>query len=245
MNNNDLFEDIYYDTILSNSGINEMSFLVSNSVKNILNNIPIVTKKEFIERVEPGDIITAFKPRSVIKKSNKTKVTSKIMASIQTSPYTSSKMVFNKKYVIGYGVTDLKMSQVDEVRLYPVKNIVSERQELCLIKISDATKDQKRKAASYMKSKLGLEYNKSDVLKSVWDRFFNRKIFPFFKDETLDPEVIKEMQRPLFCSSIIALAYIVAGYKKGFNNKHPYDTWPKDFILDDNTEKVCKVEYGY
>ena len=83
------------------------------------------------------------------------------------------------------------------------------------------------------------------LLKSVWDRFFNRKLGSFFKDKPLEPKEMKKMQTPLFCSTIIAVAYKVAGYDKKFNGKYIYDVWPKDFVLDNSTQKVCRVDQSY
>jgi len=249
MNDNQLLKDIYYETISENPNLvnlDEMSYLVSSRAKDVLKNVPKVTKKEFISRVEKGDIILAFSPKKNIKKYMVAKIIAKLMASIQSSPYTSSKFVYDKEDAIGYGITveGDAATEPNKVRVYPIKNVLKERQELCLVRVN-ASKDQKSKSALYMKSKLGLGYSNSDLYKSVWNRFFDRKILPFFKDEPIDPKEIKNMQRLLFCSSIIALGYIVGGYKLGFNNKHPYDTWPIDFLVDENTEKICRVEYGY
>lgn len=81
------------------------------------------------------------------------------------------------------------------------------------------------------------------MLKSTWDRFTNRKFFPFFKDKILDAEQLKALQTPLFCSTLISLAYYVGGYKEKFNDVNHFDNWPRDFILDQNTEKVCRIDY--
>ena len=61
-------------------------------------------------------------------------------------------------------------------------------------------------------------------------------------EEELTPKELGELREPLFCSNIIAVAYRAAGYKKPFS-KVIYDTWPRDFIISPNTEKICRIEY--
>ncbi len=244
-----LFEDIYCETLLKNPqfiNLDEMSYFVSSRAKNILKSIPKVTKKEFYSRIEKGDIILAFSPKKIMKKYFTAIVFAKLMATIQSSPYTTSKFIYDKDNAIGYGITAEgdAATEPNQVRIYPNKNILKERQELSLIRVN-ATKQQKHKAAVYIKNKVGLGYNNSDLYKSIWNRFFDRKLLPFFKDEPLNPKAIIELQNKGLCISIIALAYTVGGYKHNFNNKHPYDVWPKDFLVDENTEKICRVEYGY
>lgn len=222
--------------------INEMSFFIAPSVKKILNDTLTVTKKTFVESALPGDIIVAFTANKTLKDHFVGALYSKLMATFQGSPYTTSKMVLDDGTVGGYGIK-LRESYLDNnVEKASLVSAVSARSELMLIRVK-ATDKQKQKAVNFIKSKMGLSYSDSDLFKSVWNRLTNRKLIHFFKDKTLDKKQISDIQTPLFCSTILALAYYSAGFKENFNDMHLYDTWPKDFILSENTEKICKVDY--
>jgi len=222
--------------------INEMAFFIAPSVKKILNDTLTVTKKTFIESTQPGDIIVAFTANKTLKDHFIGAMYSKLMATFQGSPYTTSKMVLDDETVGGYGIR-LRESYLDNnVEKLSLASAVSARSELMLIRVK-ASDTQKQKAVNFLKSKMGLSYSDSDLFKSVWNRLTNRKLIHFFKDKPLDKKQIADIQTPLFCSTIIAAAYYVAGFKEQFNDSHLYDTWPKDFILSDNTEKICKVDY--
>jgi len=224
--------------------LNEMSYYVSKNVKEKLNSIPLVTKKVFVEEARPGDIIVAFTANKALKGNFKAKVFAKLMASMQGSPYTSSKVVLDNGNVGGYGIV-VRPSYFDEniIEQFPLKQAVRARSEMCLIRVVNTTTAQRNKAQKYIQSKMGLGYSDLDMYKTIWNRMVNRKIFHFFKDRSLDKKQLNAIQGPLFCSTIISIAYLTAGYKTRFNGVHPYDVWPKDFILDQNTEKVCRIDY--
>lgn len=224
--------------------VNEMSYFVSGSVKQVLRRVEVVTKKELLSRVQIGDIMVSFTANKPLKNKFGAKQYGKILAAFQGSPYTSSKVILDKNYAAGYGITtNMKVPSDNKVEKVPIAQAIRARSEICLIRIntSDAIK---KKAMRWVNSRMGLAYAESDLLKTMWDRFTNRKFLPFFKKNNLDPEELKSLQHPLFCSTIISIAYFVAGYKEKFNGHHPYDVWPRDFILDDNTEKLCKIDYS-
>lgn len=224
--------------------INEMSYFVSPKIKSILNEIPIVEKDEFQENVEIGDIILAFSPKEVLNQRT-VRIITKTMATFQKSPYTTSKLALDNKTAIGYGIKLRDPNEADIVRKYPIKNLLEDREELCLLRVKEVNEKTKIKAAKFLVSKIGLNYNGSDLFKSIWEGFTRGKLFSFFKDEPLDSKELKNIQRPLFCSSIIALAYWFAGFKHRFNDRNPFTAWPKDFLLDEKTEKICRVEGQY
>lgn len=242
---NTLYETNLIDNYLYYN-INESAFFISSKIKNILDNTPKVTKKEFYSRVQTGDIIVGFSPKSVIKDYPLAKVISKIMASVQGSPYTTSKLVVDKDTAIGYGIRRLDKDEKNRILTYPIKKLVFDRQELCLIRIKDATNDQKEKAVDYMLKRIGVEYDGLSLYKTAWDRFFKmRLLFIFNEPAPEDNRVLRHLKTPLICSNIIAVAYRVAGYTRQFNRVKIFRVWPKDFLLDENTEKICRVEYSY
>jgi len=223
--------------------VNEMSYFVSGSVKQILKRVPSVTKKEMLSRVQVGDIMVSFTANKYIKNSFGKKQYGKILAAFQGSPYTSSKVIIDNNYAAGYGITtNMKVPSDNKVEKVPIKQAIRARSEICLIRLNTSNA-VKKKAMKWVNSKLGLGYAESDLLKTTWDRFTNRKFFPFFKDKDMDIDQLKALQTPLFCSTIISIGYYIGGYREKFNGHHPYDVWPRDFILDDNTEKVCKIDY--
>lgn len=222
--------------------VNEMSFYVSKNIQQVLDIIPRVTKKELILRSQPGDIMVAFTADKDLKDKFGASMFAKVLAAFQGSPYTSSKLVLDSNYVGGYGISTSGGNPDNVVEKVPIALAVRERSEVALIRVNTSLA-VKKKAVNWVKSKIGLSYADSDLLKSTWDRFTNRKFFPFFKDKTLDKEQLKALQTPLFCSTLISLAYYVGGYKQKFNNMNHFDNWPRDFILDENTEKVCRIDY--
>jgi len=224
--------------------ISELTFFTSPAVKKIINDVPVVHKQEFIDNMRKGDIIVAFTAKKQILRVNKKSLLfiSKIMASFQGSPYTSSKLVIDDKHVAGYGIKIIDKPEENKIYKLTYDEFVNDREEMMLIRLKDASKNQIDKACNFVRERVGLDYQSSDLLKTMWNRFTGRKLFPFLKDKTLQPEEISMIQEPLFCSNMISLAYRAAGYNNLFNNKNPWDVWPRDFIVDDRTEKIVRVD---
>ena len=222
--------------------IEEASYYISSTVKKILAVTPQVIKKDFLENAEPGDIIVSFTAKKTLKHAS-AKMTAKLMATIQGSPYTSCKMVLNNGMVGGYGVVIRETVTGSVIGKVPLKQAIRARAEMCLIRVPDATKKQRQGAVKYIMDRMGMGYANLDLYKTVWNRLTNRKVLPFLNDKETDPEQIESIKEPLFCSSLISVAYYATGYKKKFNNKHPYDAWPRDFLVSNDTEKICRIEY--
>ena len=235
MNINDLPEVILDEMLM------EMAFYISPTMKKILDNIPKVTRKEFINRAQPCDIIVAFSPKKSLS-SVPLKFLAKIVATFQGSPYTSSKVVLDKEDVGGYGIKSTKGLGDSKLQIVPIKQAMNDRVESCLIRLPDLTDGQKKKIISYIRKRKGMLYSSGDLFKTVWNRATNRKALNFMNDRSMDTKEIKKAFVPLFCSTIISTIFY-ALKKIKFNNSNPYDTWPKDFVLDDRTEKICKIDY--
>jgi hypothetical protein len=238
-----LREDILLDLILEGSiPVSEAAAFVTPGVKKQLKATPIVSKKELLDTAESGDILITFTPKRKISKSTFTNIKAKLMTLAQGSPFTSSKLVFNDNTIAGYdaaprtGVNVLQHSNID--------NFVNRWiQEAMLIRPIGRTEAHVKGVQSYFRKRFGLDYNKDQVMKSSWKRLF-KKLLPFLRKETeLTPKQLGEIREPLFCSNIIAVAYKAAGYRKPLS-KVLYDTWPRDFIISPNTEKICRIEYA-
>lgn len=242
----DLRYDIIYDLVCEGIlPISEVSFYTSPVIKKILSNVPIVTKKEFVENIQKGDIIVAFSAKKQIIKTKLAKFVAKLLASAQGSPYSSAKFAIDDNSVAGYGIQIIDRPEENKITKMNKRNFVTARSEMMLIRIPDLTDKQKTKAAAFIKKRIGLAYQGSDLLKTSWNRLIRRKFFHFLKDKPLDPSTINMIQEPLFCSNMITLALISGGYKERFNNKNPWDTWPRDFIISNKTSKICRIETSY
>jgi hypothetical protein len=238
----DLREEILLDLVLETDlPVSEMAMFVTPGVKRYLRETPKVSKKEFLEATQPGDIMVTFTPKRAIKKSLYTSFKAKMMTLFQASPYTSSKLVYDKNSVAGYDA-DPTVGK-NYLQKGNLQNFVNRWiQEAMLIRPVGTTPEQIRKVQAYFKKRFGLPYNSDQVMLSAWKRFY-KKVLPFLRqDDSPPPEKLQEMVEPLFCSNIIAVAYRAAGYNNKFG-KVLFDTWPRDFILSPHTQKICRIEY--
>ena len=125
----------------------------------------------------------------------------------------------------------------------PLKKFVSARPDMMLIRIPELTDSQIKKATSFVRRRVGLSYSASDLFKTAWNRLVSRKLLPFLKDKPMNPDEVNMIQEPLFCINMITLALISAGFTKKFNGKNAWDTWPRDFIVSDLTDKLYRIDY--
>ena len=238
----DLREEILLDLVLETDlPVSEMAVFVTPGVKRHLIATPKVSKKEFLEATEPGDIMVTFTPKRAIKKSLYTSFKAKMMTLFQASPYTSSKLVYDKRIVAGYDADPT--AGMNYLQKGSLENFVNRWiQEAMLVRPIDRTSEQVKAVQSYFDRRIGLPYNNDQVLLSAWKRFY-KKVLPFLrKDDSPPPKELGKIVEPLFCSNIIAIAYRASGYKKPLS-KVLLDTWPRDFIISPNTQKICRIEY--
>lgn len=238
----DLREEILLDLILEgNVPVSEMAAFITPGVKKFLNATPIVSKKVLLDTAEPGDILVTFTPKRKIIKSTLTNIKAKLMALAQGSPFTSSKLVFNNNTIAGYDAAP--RTGINVLEASNIQNFINRWiQEAMLIRPIGSTETHVKGVQGYFRRRFGIAYNKDQVMKSSWKRLY-KKLLPFLrKDTELTPKQLGEIKEPLFCSNIIAIAYRSAGYRKPFS-KVLYDTWPRDFIVSPNTEKICRIEY--
>ena len=238
--------DLQYDILTElylegNISLSELTYFTTPKARKIIKSTRKVTKKEFIARIQPGDIIVSFSNKKQFQKTSKAKIIATLMATFQGIPYTTSKLVLNNNLVGGYGLRVIKTSAENKVETMPVVEMFKGRVEAILIRPINATESQKRNAISFLNKKKGLSYSGSDLFKTAWKRLVHKT--RILKGKDLNKSDVDIIQKPLFCSNLISLAYRAAGYKGKFNNSLTWETWPRDFILDKNTEKICKVDY--
>jgi len=240
----DLKFEILYDLVKTGYiPVSEISFYTSPSVKKIIKQTPLVTKNEFVNKMIPGDIVVAFSAKKQFIKTKHAKFMAKLMATAQGTPYTSSKMVIDKNHVAGYGIQIIDKPEENKITVKSLKQFVSARPEMMLLRIPELTDAHIKKSISFIRKRIGLSYNSSALFKTAWNRLVGRKLIPLMKDKPLKPDEVNAIQEPLFCSNLITLALISAGFTKRFNNKNTWDTWPRDFIISDLTRKICRVDY--
>jgi len=223
--------------------VSEITFYTSPSVKLAMKKVPLVTKKEFTNAMQPGDIVVAFSAKKQFVKTKHAKFLAKLMATAQGSPYTSSKLVVDSGHVAGYGIQIIDKPEENKITVMEKNKFVSARPEMMLIRIPELTEQQIKQAISFVRKRIGLSYSGSDLFKTAWNRLVGRKLLPFLKDKPLNPEEVNMIQEPLFCSNMITLALTSAGFTKKFNGKPAWDTWPRDFIISDFTEKLYRIDY--
>lgn len=221
------------------SYLDEKTLLITPGVKRVLANVPKVTKKEMYEMSEPCDILVVYSPKKY-RKAIKGRAWATINSTIQGSPYSSSKLLLDRDTISGYAV-DLKTGK-NILGTYDHQNYMRQVTDACLIRVPGLTQGQKNKIVKYLKTRKGNSYDDDSVLKTVWNRLFRRKIMPFFKDSIPPPATLAMIREPLICSTIISIAFKAAGVNINFS-KNPYDVWPRDFLLNTDTQKLCRFEY--
>jgi len=219
----------------------ELSLVVSTDVKKILYETPMVSKKEFWSSCEPADIMVTFTPKSRVKTTG-AQLFTQMLSTMQRSPYSSSKIVMSRDILAGYGIVD-RGGESPQLDKYSLPKYIGELQEAILIRVPNLENSQKSKITSFIKSRIGLDYASTDLVKSAWDRFFKGRLGSMMKGREMDPKALDQIRDPLICSTIISVAYRAAGVKVDFTEK-PYEVWPRDFMLSDNTQKVCRIGYG-
>jgi len=208
----------------------ELSLLDFSSpvVKRVVLDTPLVSFSEFLERMEPCDVLVSF-PKSF--KSPFAKFRSQILAITQRVPISSAKMVLDKRHIVGYGV---KPGEAHTVRIASSRDWLTRTSDAILVRIPTLTERQKKVIVSFMKSYVGKGYSNSLLFKSIWNRISRRKFLELAK---IPKEQLAKID--LYCSSLIAVAFWISKIPVRLA-KHPLDVWPKDFILSPYTEKVCR-----
>ncbi len=77
--------------------------------------------------MQPGDIVVAFSAKKQLIKTKNAKFAAKLMATVQGSPYTSSKLVVDKNHVAGYGIQIVEKPEENKITLMHKKKFVSAR----------------------------------------------------------------------------------------------------------------------
>lgn len=201
-------------------------------VKKIIQSVKKVTLDDYMKMMKPGDLMVTYPVTSTLDFGSR--VFRNLNTFFQGSSFTSIKMVREDgKGVMGYSAVLNSHGALNE---NDIKTFAETTGGMCLIRPKKITDAQRQKAVKWMRAKLKqkLPYSQAEIVKSLLAHLLH-----ISKSAVkLDRKEIRKYSDPLICSSIVGLAYEYAG----INLKIPYSTfhvWPIDFLMSDQTEKVC------
>ena len=209
------------------------SKIINNNFENIVN------EDEFINKLQPGDIILS----KVIKKENMNfivgKLTLYITQLVQRASITSSKTYMGDGIISGYGVDPYIPYSVKE---YKIDDWIK-YQKRALILRPNINQQKMLKTIKFIHKKINLDYDNSILFKSVWNRFLNKTHIDNEDIHDLTSKELDELRIPLICSSLIHLSFLYAGNPiKYFYKVHPLEVWPRDFLYTHTLEPIVKFE---
>ena len=212
---------------------------------NILKDVPDVDKREFVSKLQVGDLITSqlYGPyiSSSIRKKIGLSLFSALVHNIQRSPYTSLKMYIGNGKIAGSGAIPGDRS----VKINKINTWIQVQERACALRPIDIPKQQINSAVKNLISSVGTNYNSNKLITSFVNRTKN-KISHFLRmkkyelNEKDQEEAAELLSTPNICSVFVAASCIKAGYKLNLNVSSVGEIWPIDFVISPSTEKVMK-----
>jgi hypothetical protein len=204
-------------------------FLWRGKAADIIKNTKIVTKNELISFMEPGDLICSNTPDSKIVSymHNLSGMSTKMAMGI---PYSSIKLVATDGMLIGYG---LRKSLPTNVGLdkTTISGYVNKAREIILLK-PKVPKEDRLDVIKWMEERLGVPFNVNMLNRSLLARVVNSKP----SDDKVKARLSEKVS--LFCSNIIAYAFLSTGHRLVVN---PENAWPVDFIESNNITPISRI----
>jgi len=176
----------------------------------IINEAPKVSKRQFFQLTEPGDIVLASPPKRFLKMKKFPFFTKLIMVG-QGLKTSSSKMIVNEDRIAGYGVVHTTRNMA----IRKLSSWLPDRESAILIRMpSDVTDAQKAKAVDFIMKYNHAEYDKSQIFQSGWKRVLTRfkSSFLLFAKKSKEPmtNAVDYVKDTYICSNIISIAYYKA-----------------------------------
>ena len=203
--------------------------------------VPEVAKQQFIDKLIPSDIILSKTTETDPSWSGVSLLNLKnmLMRDVQGSPLNSCKLYMGKGEVAGYGVIpgSKGSSGIMKNNLYhTLNNFMDSQRRILVVRPKEFTKEQRLKAISFIKNRIGLGYDSSILLKSAWHRFIHKHNLV-----DIDPNdpILNDLKTPLICSSLIAFSIIASGNSTRFGS-NPYEIWPVDLLMSDQVDLICR-----
>lgn len=228
-------EYVAYET--ANIDPNDMRLVEGSEllVKSInISDIPNATLTNFFNTIQPCDLLVT---KAKNYDSMFSKFRAKILAYVQGGKFVSIRMVESPTTIIGYGVhVGLKHGQ-NVLMSRKLKAWIKHIDTVIVLRVPNLTDEQKHTIISFLKKHRSLSYNKVGVTTSFINRFLERV---FGRHTDIDTKDVADALNPMFCSNILAKAFRIAGVELKFNISDNL-IWPKDFVLNDQIEKICKL----
>ena len=218
--------------------MNDIQYIQEIS-KQVLNDIPVITKKQFFEISEPGDIVLASPPKRFLK-MKKFPIFTKMIMLGQGLKTSSSKIIVNNNSIAGYGVLHTKR----DFAIRKLTTWLPDREASILIRPpKEVTDQQKQDAVSFIMKYDKANYDQTQIFKSGWRRTikkFKGKLLSIIKksSDSSMSDMVDYIKEEYICSNIISVAYYQAGFKNKINGNNVEDIWPIDFLLDKSFQKI-------
>lgn len=211
------------------------------NVDKITKTAPALTKAQFKEKIQEGDIIITY-PKTAKVPWHKT-INTFFNQWVQNNSFTSSKVVGkDAKEIIGYDCN----TKIDQllVNTDKIESFLNTHEVVVVLRHEKITSDIGKKVSSYMydKQKKQTPYAFGKVFISLFKHLFaSEKTAVIDTSAGIDAasKVTAEKEYTLFCSSIINLAYNSANCPINYSTDIDGDyAWPRDLLLARNLKVV-------
>lgn len=219
----------------------EMSTVSGEAWKNLAAAKP-VSKSEFLQMVEPGDILVTRSDSSRIQGLSSLEkaagiLIGKVLSTAMGVPFTSTKVCLDKNTVIGFGASGLGGGSVD---VAPFNKFLSWQKNVMICRYPELTKSQQSGIIKYMLSKRNLDFDHSKLLATWWERIVRgeKLLKNRLQKSNVTIQEARQWKDALFCSTITAMAYRSVGIKADFT-RNPTEVWPKDFVSSEDLDQLA------
>lgn len=227
---------------------------ISPSIIRVTETTPTVDEADFISKAQLGDIVVSYTRREV-HPNIVTYFGTRAMGLFQGGLFTSIKVISSNNNIIGYGVK-FGESSLNEVSL---SDWIKYQAGALLLRVPSLSEKQKQQMVQFMKDRDGLSYNFKQLVTSGFHRIKDTVLNhaatekSIISGQRIDIQnkqdlssyvkevksYLKNYNEPLICSTVIYLALKSVGSKMMLAYD-PFEVWPRDFLLSDQTKKICK-----
>lgn len=217
---------------------------ISKEAKSIINETPATDDPdEFMSHAHAGDVMLSAPPPVRVEKAGVlSRIRMEIIDRAQRTPYSSAKMVADEEHVIGYGVSTKTQGQVSEVTM---NYFVRQLDKSILLRHTEASQKETKEAVEWVRQRAQQKYAVDDILQGFMNKIMREKLMVWERDyqkEKLDREKLRQVFKPLICSSLIAFSYFAAGKDVAPSIKNLIDIWPADLLKSEAMKPIIRLE---
>jgi hypothetical protein len=219
----------------------EMSTVSGEAWKNLAAAKP-VSKSEFLQIVEPGDILVTRADASKLQGVSSLKkatgiLVGKVLSTAMGVPFTSTKVCLDKHNVIGFGASGFGGGSVD---IAPFNKFLLWQKNVMICRYPELTKSQQSGIIKYLISKRNLNFDHSKLLTTWWERILRgeKLLKNRLRKSNVTIHEARQWKDALFCSTITSMAYKSVGINADFT-KNPTEIWPKDFVSSEDLDQLA------